>query len=312
MPATFRRAEHRAATRSPASPPARWITLLCLTLLPMSHASAQATQPVPADELTRLRAENAELRRELAQLKAELAQLRKGQEALTEETKQLQAETRQLAEEAERLTEQKQQLADEKQELAQEKQQLADDKEELQELAGVTTDGRIAEDADARIKSAYDAAADRTAYWIEFEEVQDTDRTRDPYFIAVRAEHPGQSPTADAAPTVRLTVFAQFSGRTHRSQLPLQVLIDGQPATDAGAGVPVAAYDRNPRSNRIGGKRQDTSDESLAFDLPPDLFTQLRDARTVTLALGRIRLNLDRDQVAVFRALGRRVEPAAP
>ncbi|MEM6553821.1 MAG: hypothetical protein AAF750_17020 [Planctomycetota bacterium] len=268
-----------------------------LTILPVGGALAQATQPAePADELTRLRAENAELRRELTLLKAELAELREGQEALTQEAEQLQAETRQLAEEAEKLTEQKEQLAEEKQ--------------ELQELAGVATDGRVADDAEARIKAAYDQAANRTAHWIEFEEVEDTERTRDAYFIAVRAEHPGEEPTAKTTPTVRLTVFAQFSGRTHRGKLPMQVVIDGQPATDADAGVPVIAYNRDPRTTRFRNKTTDISDERLAFDLPPELFDQLQTARDVTLALGRIRLHLDRDQVAVFRALGKRVEPA--
>ncbi|MEM1212550.1 MAG: hypothetical protein AAGI68_09665 [Planctomycetota bacterium] len=290
------------ATRCPASPPAWLMVLLCLVTLPLGHTAAQATQPAElANEVARLRAENAELRRQLEALQAELDALRQGQQALTQEAEKLEAETRQLAEEAEKLTEQKQQLTEEK-------EQLAEEKQELQELAGVATDGRIAEDTAARIKSSYDADADRTAHWIEFEEVKDTERTRDAYFIAVRAEHPGEVPNADTPPTVRLTVFAQFSGRTHRSKLPLQVLIDGEPATDADVGVPVIAYDRNPRSNRIGGKRQDTSDERLSFDLPPELFEQLQTAREITLSLGRIRLNLDRDQVAVFRALGKRVE----
>ncbi|MEM6393401.1 MAG: hypothetical protein AAF797_11560 [Planctomycetota bacterium] len=261
-----------------------------MTIHPIEGLAAQATQPAePADELARLRAENAELRRELSALRAELAELRKGQAV--------------LAKEAEKLTEEKQQLAEQK-------EQLAEEKQELQELAGVTTDGRIADEAAARIKSAYDADADRTAYWIEFEEVEDTDRTRDPHFLAVRVEHAGQTPTADDTPTARISVFAQFSGTTYRSQLPMKLVIDGQP--DPSPGIPVAHYERNLRTINARGDRKDHSDERLDFDLPPDVFDRLQSARTVTLTVGRIRLHLGRDQVAVFRALGKRVEPTTP
>lgn len=253
--------------------PSLWCVSLTLMLL-TTHANAQDAP----DELSQIKQNNTELR-------AELIELKSAYEALQAEAATLRAELALLKRSNEDLQVQTR---------------------ELTELAGLTPSGDRVESVSARFTTDYDEDAGQTTVRSGVEAVKIAQGSAADHRLSLAYVYDGREMQT---PPDTVTVFIQaiYSGGVYRDQPAAEFEIDGETVD-----VPIAEYQATPRRVNVAGKRSmRKDDETLILKIDRDLLRRLSRAIQVNISVGTVRMELTRDQAALFRAVQKRIELGA-
>ncbi len=246
----------------------------CLIVLLFASASfAQTT-----DDVAALQKQNAELR-------AELERVKSAYDELEAEMAKLQAELAKL-----QVT----------------KEDLEVEKKELTELAGLTPSGDRVEVAASRFTSKYDESTGKTVVRTGTELLHVVKGSGADHQFSLAYMYDGKQ-MQEKPKIIKLFIQSRFSGGVYRGAKTATFDIDGETIE-----VPIADYKATTRTTRIANKhsmRKD--DESLTFDLDPDLFRRLARAIQVKITINGVELEPTRDQTALFRAIRKRIELGA-
>lgn len=182
---------------------------------------------------------------------------------------------------------------------------LEQEKQELQELAGVTTDGTVLDQANAAITTNFDPASGTTTTATRAIPATVEQGSRADHYLSMVMAQSGERPTA-LPEAVTLFVQTRYSGGEYRGAGEATLMIDGEPVT-----VPVTDYKALRRQVRAGNTARTLADETLALRVPWPVIERLASARQSSMQLRGVRLAIDRDHRAAARALVIRATPRA-
>lgn len=296
---------------------------------PAAAGAANAVDPDPAQ----LRSRIAELERRISDLERENGVLRTQWGQATMELDRLRAENRRLKAQAPDTTSApasqvdsvaapaaedvaKPQAADadgdarvaeleaEVARLRRQNEDLRGEKEQLTELAGVTAEGERVASQEARITSAYDESTGMTTVRTQPERLVLRQGSHADHYLSLAYEYPGQkmaSPPRD----VLMFIQAAFSGGVYRGESTLELTLDNQETLS----LPIRSYDVAHRQVGIGAKKRvNKGDETLTFALDAEALRKLARSTTASGRIGRVRFDLSRDTLAMFKAVQKRLE----
>ncbi len=258
----------------------RWdrIVLALTLLVSASVIHADESGGGPADELARMKQENAELRGELERVKT-------AYDRLEAETGRLRAELAGL-----RIS----------------NEDLAVQTRELTELAGLTPAGDRVESAASRFTSTFDPETGRTIVRTGIEALKVTRGSAADHRLSLAYSYEGEQ-MLESPRIISMFIQAKFSGGVYRGQYTITLDIDGETVE-----VPITDYDSVTRRIRVAGKRwMRKDDETLTIEIDAELLRRLARAIQVKITAGPVELELTRDQTALFRAVRKRIELGA-
>ncbi len=118
--------------------------------------------------------------------------------------------------------------------------------------------------------------------------------SRAPQWVAFRYARTGEQPVRN----ISMDVHTQFSGSVYRSVKTLALSVDGDRID-----CPVTGYDSRAVTGGGSRRRVSRDHEALTVSIPVTALQRMAAAQAVTGALGPVKFELTRDQLASLRAL---------
>lgn len=233
--------------------------------------------PLEAQNSSQMQQENARLKRQVSQLEAKVAQL--------------EARIRQLTNQNQVLSESKQQAEAEKKELA--------------VLAGVATPDEATSHVAARISSEYDASSNTTTVETAWVPLNVTHGSRAGHSMKLQMSYAGKTPSP--APTkITAIIHADGSGRIYNKLSEVKFNVGSNRLS-----APVVDYDAEIRTRGSSRSRTRIDNETLQLEFPTETARQIGASQSAEMEMSYVKISLDRDETALFRALLKRIDDAS-
>jgi hypothetical protein len=294
------------------------ITVFCTLGIAPADVGEPPAEAAMRARLAELERENQMLRQQWGQATMELDRVRTQLQAMRERVLELEAQRVDApppppaevappteAPAAEATAVDAQQIAHLEAELARVRRQnreLQTQRDQLTELAGVASEGERVAGVDARLTT--ERAGGEVVVRTTTERLRMTRGTRADHLLSLAYVYDDGDRPTESTP-VTAFIQAVFSGGLYgRVSDVVFTLGDGDELV-----VPITNYSLNPRSAGAAGKRRtDKSDETLTLRFSPEAMRAMAGAVSATGRMGHVEFELDRDALALFRAVQRRIE----